>query len=337
MATGNHFLGLFVWLAGVALALAQSGQYGASLVTNSAELFAAPPQGRDCPGRRTVQAPASCASNPSELPDGVAWFDTWVARLNTSSLSESVYADFHILDREWRRTVIERFIRDYFRHIYVSYLLTVEWLPDLHSLRVTFSDAAGPPPDNLPPKENWLVTSPAPYLAPQIVKWGDEISVHLATAEKGVELIDYIQFARKGKIEPRISAPKDFYDETAEFTLKSPRLRVNGATQNSTAFPDTVQGTMFWIYVPGHGRYVLTFSPHPELGLERVGELTGNHMIVAFGGNLYRVDCRDRIAAGSGVYNVYGFRDANWKPPAPKNGGTFMMGTSPSLATSLGR
>ena len=53
----------------------------------------------------------------------VAWFDTWVEGLPSADYSESVYADFSIVERAPERVVIERFIRDNNRHIYARYLV----------------------------------------------------------------------------------------------------------------------------------------------------------------------------------------------------------------------
>jgi hypothetical protein len=133
---------------------------------------------------------------------------------------------------------------------------------------------------------------------PQIVRWGDEIPVYLFKADRAVELIDYIQFDFKDKIKPRQGVPRDSYAEDAEFTLKGPQFRVNGVPQDSVTLPETLQAEVLWVYAPGYGRYVLAYSPHPEFDLDRLGEVTGNHMTFVVDGNLFRLDCRDRIAPG---------------------------------------
>jgi hypothetical protein len=70
---------------------------------------------------------------------------------------------------------------------------------------------------------------------------------------------------------------------------------------------------LLWFYLPGKGRFDLSFKPNP--GFTLAGEVSGTSLVLQDDRNLLRLDSADRIAvAGSAIYRVYLRRDASWKP-----------------------
>jgi hypothetical protein len=263
-----------------------------------------------------------------------AQFETWVERL-PSDYAESVAGGVLDPQRTANRATLQRFVRDNIRKAYVRYAITVEALPQAGTYRVSFEDSnAGLPSDV---KGDWKVVSPPRYPAPQVVQDGDEIPLELMTYGSGAQLVDYIHVGEIDKMPKRKDAARDSYAEDAEFTLARPRLRVNGVARDSVAFPEMLRGEVLWLYVPGEGRYIVSFSPHQDQGFAKVGEVQGALMTLLVGPNLLRIESTDRIAQGGGVYNVYGLRDAAWEPADPLDRGRFMAGTSPGVETAVGR
>ena len=295
--------------------------------------------------RELAQAQAKCsAAVPLTIhPDGSATellstqapcaaFETW-AEEQSSEYAESVQTGFTGIDRAQGKTILRRFVRDGLRQIYVSYAATVETLPD-GTYRVTLGPSSDPPPTDVRAKAEWKRIAPTRYPAPQIVR--DEDSIRLELYSEGTpsnttrELVDYIHVGREDRMAMRQEAPRDYYADDAEFAVTRPRFRVNGVACDSViALPETIRGPVLWVYVPGHGRYVL--SLHPHSGFEIAGEAAGNSLTFTAGGNIFRIDAAERIAAGSGTYTVRVFPDLDWEPADPQDRARVMIGTAPGV------
>jgi len=258
-------------------------------------------------------------------------FDTWVEQL-PENYAESVISGFASTVRGSSKTSFERYIRDNLRLVYVSYKVTVERSPD-GAYRVAFSAPTSPAPTDLRPRGDWKMVSPAQYPVPQIVHDDDEVRVLLYTDPKGVEMVDYLHVGRVDKMAKRKDAARDAYALDSEFSLAKPAVSVNGTPLEAAPLPDTLRGGIVWVYAPGYGRYVLAFAPHP--GMARAGEVSGNLLTFSLDGDIIRLACADRIAAGGGIYNVYAVRDESWQPADPKDREKFMIGTSPGVETAV--
>ncbi len=302
----------------------QMNQHGLSVGTQTVALSVQP-------------GPAVCRSLRD--CDGVyVEFNAWVERL-PADFAESVIGGYAISSREASRFVIERNVRDNFRKVYISYAVTIELLPHAGSYRVSFSNSNVPAPDDVTKskREVWKVVAPPQYPLPQLFEEGDELPLALTGSATGVQLVDYIHIGSIGKMPKRTEAARDSYAEDSEFALARPSLRVNGEALPAVTFPESLRGEVLWLYVPGQGRYILSFLPHAKLGFSKSGEVAGDMMTLVVGGNVLRIRSGDRIAPGGGVYNVYGTLDPRWKPADPADRGRFMAGTSPAVETALPR
>ncbi len=238
---------------------------------------------------------------PHFCPLQVKWFrmfEAWSERLSRN-YQESVLTGFSGFEWESNRTVIHRFVRDNFRRVEIRYSLAVETLPN--SYRLTFSAD----PD-----------SPAPqFPVPQITQDGDTLALNLyVDAATGQKLVDYIHVLYRTPLHLRKEPARDSYSDDAEFAISQPRLSANGLALESGPIPAALHGQTLSVYIPGHGSYVLSLKPHP--GYELAGEVSGNSLTFASAGNLFGIECPDRIAsAGSATYNLYVLRDPAAEPP----------------------
>ena len=248
---------------------------------------------------------------PSQTP--CAAFETW-AEEQSADYAESVQTGFTGIERTKGKTVLRRGIRDGLRQVYISYAATVETLPD-GTYRVSLGPSSDQPPADVRGKVGWRPTSPAAYPVPQTLKDEDSLRLELYSEGQSRQLVDYIHVGREDRMVMRTEAARDYYAEDAELSMTRPRVRLNGiACDSMVELPDTIRGPVLWIYVPGHGRYVLSLHGFPNLGFESAGEVASASLTFAAGGNVVRIDTGERVAAGSGTYTLYVLADSGWTP-----------------------
>jgi hypothetical protein len=250
-----------------------------------------------------IVGPDGRAFAPAPVTKGPrAEFETWAVH-RSKEFAESVVTGNTGIERAGGKATVHRFARDNFRNTNLTYTVAFEALPGTARFRVTFSDAAIPVP------------------VPQILRDGEEIALTLAVdARTGRRLIEYIRVG-SGVMSPRRDVTRDVYAEDAELAINQPRVRMNGVERtrvDQSAEPVTLSAPVVQVNIPGQGRYLLSFKPRAAEGFERVGEATQNSLAFSIDGNIFRVDCADRIATGSGTYNIYARKDpaANTKDDA---------------------
>jgi len=224
-----------------------------------------------------------------------AEFETWVEQ-RSRDYAESVVTGISGIERDGGKATIHRFVRDNFRHTNQTYTITLEMIPGTEMFRIAFGD------------------SDVPHPVPQILRDGETIALDLAVdPQTGRRMVDYIR-AGAGMLKPRQAVARDVYAEDAELTITGARLRINGTEQPAEDLPATVSAPVLSVDIPGQGRFVLSFKPRVNEGFERAGEVAGNSLVFAHAGNIFRIDCGDRIATGSGIYNIYARKEAAENP-----------------------
>jgi hypothetical protein len=245
-------------------------------------------------GPARIGSPPEAARVAAGTPAAVtarAEFETWVEQ-RYRDYAESVVTGFTSIDRDAGSVTIRRFIRDNFRQTDLNYKMTLEAVSGTKTFRVVFSDSQVPTP------------------LPQILREGETIILPLTSdARTGRRVVDYIRVGA-GAMPPRQAVARDVYAEDAEMSMTKPRLRINGVEQRAEDLPDVMSAPVVWLNIPGQGRYLLSFKPRAEEGYEKAGEVAGNSLVFSSGGNIFRIDCADRIATGSGTYNIYARKDS---------------------------
>jgi hypothetical protein len=114
-------------------------------------------------------------------------------------------------------------------------------------------------------------------------------------------------------------AARDFSSADAEFLLLEPRVTLNRKPQISTGPAiKSVRGPLVWLYLPGHGRYVLSLMPRAGLDFKRAGEVRGGVVTFNVDGDAIKLECTNRIAAGEAAYHLYVLQDRAWEPASEK-------------------
>jgi len=164
------------------------------------------------------------------------------------------------------------------------------------------------------------------------VKVGDTVALDLlVNSSTGQKVVDYLTLQRHGDPDLRI-APHDFTVADAELTLAGPRVFLNGKLQAQES--GGMSGAAIWLYLAGHGRFILSLIPNDKLGLVKNGVVSRNALLFRAQGAEFRVECDSRIAPGSGSYNLYVRHEREWRPggAAP-----FRIGSADSAALAIGK
>jgi hypothetical protein len=235
-------------------------------------------------------------------------FETWMERLNRV-YAESVNVGIAQIERVPGKVTVHRYARDNFRQIYVTYAVTIDALPQTGAYRATLTHSGISSPAKPANTKDWKLIAPASFPEPQILEEGETLSLELfANGPAAPRLVEYIRVGRPENLAQRKEPARDAFADNTEFNITEPRIKVNGSALESAPLAGPLQGATLRVEIPSHGVYVLAFRPHPELGMQQSGEVSGSSMKFQIDQDIFRIDCSDRIAPGSGAYNVYSRR-----------------------------
>jgi hypothetical protein len=241
---------------------------------------------------RFGEAPDAARLTAAPLPK--VEFETWAIH-RSREFAESVVTGNTGIERSPGKATVHRFARDNFRNTNVTYTVTVEALPATQLFRLTFSDSTIPVP------------------VPQVLRGGEQVVLNMGEdARTGRRLVEYVRVG-SGVMPARLEVARNVYAEDAELALNQPHLRVNGIEQpgvEQSSEPVALSAPVVRVNIPGQGRYLVSFKPRVAEGFEQAGEAVQNSLMFWIGGNIFRIDCADRIATGSGTYNIYARRDS---------------------------
>ena len=237
-------------------------------------------------------------------------------------------------------TGMHRFFTDRSQRKYFGYDLRVEtgqaetYLVKIEPLSI------GPDKMKLDDAAGYSMLPPPLYPAPQTVHRGDTIAVDLLINHAtGQKIVEYIRFQQtRGAVYAVNGSARDFSAGDAEFHLMQPHVSVNGTELPGTkSFKGGISGSAAWIYIPNQGRYLMSLVAHPELGLQKAGEVRGSSLSMQIGSDTITMECSDRIAGGSAAYNLYVLYDAGWVPRDILSRNSFLMGSADRIESILHR
>ncbi len=246
------------------------------------------------------------------------------------------------------RTFVSRYLSDQVRHIYVGYEMLIEpqqpgmYLVTIGELGTSPLEmsiemasrmsprvrALFPPQNNAPWTHQPLPSIPQPL----IFHDGDTISVELfADPATGDKLFDDVLISRFTPVTrglpPRPSfqpippaAPtvsgeaRDYSAADGEFQIVQPLVSVNGNDDSALRTPHAARGSLVWIYIPRHGRYILSLAPRPQLDFKKAGEVRGGVIAFQVGENSVKITCANSITTGDAAYHLYVLLDPEWEP-----------------------
>jgi hypothetical protein len=239
-------------------------------------------------------------------------------------------------------TFFSRILIDKTNRVYFGYEFLLEAQPQQGAYLATFGKlgataldlAAGSIPD-----ASWAILALPSIPEPRIVHDGETISIELYLSPSGEKLIDDIRInppatPRTPPSVPTVSgSARDFSITDAEIVLTDPRVTVNGRRQITPPI-DRIRGPLVWLYLPEHGRYVLSLVARPDF--KQAGEIRGGVIAFTLGGDSVKLECPTPIATGDAAYHLYVMRDAQWAPAMDRQKDRPMLGTvSPAELAAL--
>lgn len=241
----------------------------------------------------------------------------------SGTLREMVFVD---------NTRAVRILRDDSQRTYFGYELSIEPLGNSQRFRIQVAPftASGEWPylgDFLDP--TWRRLSLPTYPVVPEVRLGATVAIDLlvnpSTARK---IVDYITLRAVNAARPDAS-PRDFSLADVVLDLDQPRLRVNGTGMGATsAFRGRIVGAAVWFYLEGHGRFVISLLPYPELGFQKAGDVSESTLTFTAGSHTYRLDCSRRIAPSPGRFFAYVLREPAWRPDGINANQPFLLGAA---------
>ena len=248
--------------------------------------------------------------------------------------------------------IVHRYVVDRARRVYFGYDVTAEELPEPNTYRAIFSQLTIPPKmvqsvlsDN---PSNWtpLPTPGWGSPSPRTIRAGEVVVLNLLTNNAtGQKIVDYVTIQEPPRAKPVTfgnvnlpprefayapGSPRDFRADDGALKIRAPRLSINGKLDPSTKVNNLeVSGQVVWIYVGNHGRFVLSLTPHPELGFRKAGEVRGSTLTFTDGPDTFNLVAGSAIAPTQAAFNLYVFHDPTWKPTYPfANLSAFNMGVA---------
>ena len=230
---------------------------------------------------------------------------------------------------------VHRMLLDRTKRVYFGYTVQIEPQAERNTFRLIFQ------PLTLTPSlrqrlgddpSAWKALPSTKFPAPQVIRSGEVLELSLlSNSNWGQQLMEYVTVQEP----PRQEGFRAFDQPTREFSfapgpphdlavsdialhLEEPRMFINGQFEESsgrTMGEET--GGVVWIFVPKQGRFLLSVIPNPKQGFRKAGEIRGNSLRFAVGGNTYSVTCGARIAPGTGAYNLYVLQQPDWRPSYP--------------------
>jgi hypothetical protein len=257
-----------------------------------------------------------------------------------------------------------RYFYDEAAHLYFGYDIVIQPEVMIDTYRVSFSNLSIGPldfqtdaPDSLDPAL-WRKEAVPALPAPQTVHAGDPMSIHvLDDPDTRRDLIDTVtvvpmppmprrnmstgrewwQWAhatlRNGNSGPArqpftiFGSARQFSSDDAEIRLQMGRVSINGTVDRRGEGTRVVTGSLVWFYAPGHGRYILSLTPRPDLGFIQAGEIRGALAAFTVDKDEILLESQSMIAPGEAPYFLYVLHDPEWVPTSRSQIGVILFGS----------
>jgi hypothetical protein len=149
------------------------------------------------------------------------------------------------------------------------------------------------------------------------LKAGDTVVIDLLmNPATGQKIVDYLTLVRTGG--PDGVVVHDFTLTDVQLSLNRPRVMVDGKALESAESSGTT-GAFVWIYLKGHGRFILSLFPNQKFGFQKNGAAEADALTFHDGPTEIRVNCEGAVAPGQGPYNLYVVHEPAWHAYSPSD------------------
>lgn len=183
-------------------------------------------------------------------------------------------------------------------------------------------------------KSGWTLMGLPKYPVIPNLRIGDTVALDLLVNSTGIKIVDYLTLERLDRPSPERA--HDFSLADVMLSLDRPRVLLNGKLLESSAhFQDGAAASVVWIYLQGHGRYVLSLFPNGKLGFRKNGMTAANTMTFRDGPTEIRLECAGSVAPGDGPYNLYVVHEPDWRPYSAQD--AIEIGSADNAALVIGK
>ncbi len=205
--------------------------------------------------------------------------------------------------------IIKRHLCNFDNHTYFGYDLNIEPLAE-GRFRLRFAPLSITPAkmsEIFRQVPNWSALPLPGGEATLVMKAGDTVALELFTnPSTGQKVTEYLVVKGSDRQEVRVEGPaRDFGAEDAIIALSAPQVSIDGKATSSTG--GGISGPAVWADLPGHGRFVFSLVPRPEIGMQKMGECGGTTLTWRYGGHDYNISNTKPVTFVSRAYNLYGF------------------------------
>jgi hypothetical protein len=160
----------------------------------------------------------------------------------------------------------------------------------------------------------WTLLALPKYPVIPNLRVGDTVALDLlVNPATGQKIVDYLTLKRSERRAASVEA-HDFSLADVQMILDPLRVQVNGKlVEVPASFQGGMSGNVVWMYLAGHGRFVLSLFPDEKLGFQRNGVVAAKTLTFREGSTEIRVECRSAIAPGSERYNLYVLHEPGWR------------------------
>jgi hypothetical protein len=153
------------------------------------------------------------------------------------------------------------------------------------------------------------------------LKVGDTVVLDLLfNPATGQKIVDYLTLVRSGG--PATEVAHDFSLADVQLSLNLPHF-----TGTSAAF--------VWVYLKGHGRFILSLFPNEKFGFQKNGIVQANTVTLHDGSTVLRLNCDGPVAPGQGPYNLYVVHEPSWRPSSQSD--SIQVGSADDAAWIVGK
>ena len=205
--------------------------------------------------------------------------------------------------------IIKRHLCNFDNHTYFGYDLTMEPLADgrfqLRFAPLTITPAKMAEIFRQVP--NWSALPLPGGPATLVVKAGETVALDLFTnPSTGQKVTEYLVVKGSDTQEIRVEGQaRDFGAEDAIIALSAPQVSIDGKATSFTG--GGISGSTVWADLPGHGRFVFSLLPRPEIGMKKMGEVRGTALAWRYGGHDYHISNSKPVTLIPRAYNLYVF------------------------------
>jgi len=156
---------------------------------------------------------------------------------------------------------------------------------------------------------------------PQVLDDGDAFALDLLINHTtGVKIVDIVKvsFDRTNlwEINPR-TLPRDFTLDAVELAIKDYRLVLNGEVVGVGKASRNYAGTLIWVYLENHGRFIFSLTPREGYEFRKVGVIEDDKILFALRGNQYELISAAPVLRGGGTWNLWVLHDKTYTPLLP--------------------